>query len=207
MIRILLIAGVLLCALTTAAESRQRSPAVHPDCNITMPCDLRYAPAPTRREQARRDRGKRIERAMPFGRATQRRTVPVAVRTPPTIAGYIQRTVQAVGVSIVGVVAPLQAKVMEIQNACGSKVISAVRRTYIAGTRVVSLHASGQAVDLQGNPDCIYAHLNGWAGGYSTDYARMKHVHISWSDGGREWGARFVHRGRPARRAVYASAN
>ena len=35
--------------------------------------------------------------------------------------------------------------------------------------------------------------LRGWPGGYSTDYGRVRHVHISL--GGREDGIRFAHRG------------
>lgn len=92
-----------------------------------------------------------------------------------------------------GVVAPLAAKVQQIVSSCGSKVISGVRNTYVAGTRRISLHASGRAVDVQGNPNCIYKQLAKWPGGYSTDYARVNHVHISY--GGREHGSRFVHRG------------
>ena len=57
----------------------------------------------------------------------------------------------------------------------------------------MSLHASGRAVDMKGNPSCIYAHLHGWPGGYSIDYGRVHHVHISL--GGREDGLRFAHGG------------
>jgi hypothetical protein len=63
----------------------------------------------------------------------------------------------------------------------------------VKGTRLISLHASGRAVDISGNPKCIYRALAGWPGGYSTDYARIRHVHISYAPGGREWGARFAH--------------
>ena len=103
--------------------------------------------------------------------------------------------------SLSGVVGPLAAKAREIASACGSKVISAVRHTRIAGTRTLSLHASGRAVDMQGNPSCIYRHLANWPGGYSIDYARVRHVHISL--GGREDGLRFAHGGgsRKARHA------
>lgn len=93
-----------------------------------------------------------------------------------------------------GVYRPLAAKAREIAADCGSRVVSGVRHTRVAGTRRWSLHASGHAVDMQGNPGCIYAHLRGWSGGYSTDYGRVRHVHISL--GGREDGARFAHRGR-----------
>jgi hypothetical protein len=93
------------------------------------------------------------------------------------------------------IVSALAAKVREISSSCGSSVISSVRHTHIANTRTMSLHASGQAVDMKGNPRCIYQHLSGWPGGYSTDYGRVQHVHISYSAGGREWGIRFAHGG------------
>ena len=101
--------------------------------------------------------------------------------------------------SLNGVVYPLAAKTREIVAACGSRVISSVRHTRIAGSRHMSLHASGQAVDLQGNPSCIYRHLAGWPGGYSVDYHRVQHVHISY--GGREAGLRFNHYGAKKRHA------
>lgn len=101
-------------------------------------------------------------------------------------------------VSLSGIVAPLADKAREIVSACGSKVVSSVR----VGARVYggspSNHASGRAVDLQGNPSCIYAQLRGWPGGVSTDYWRAPggpHVHVSYSPNGMEWGIRFVHRG------------
>ncbi len=104
-------------------------------------------------------------------------------------------TIKAIGVSLAGVVSPLAAKAQEICSACGSKVISAVSHRYVRGSGRLSLHASGRAVDITGNPGCIYAHLRGWPGGVSTDYAtiRPNHVHISYSPNGREWGLRFAH--------------
>lgn len=95
---------------------------------------------------------------------------------------------------LAGVVAPLAAKAREIVTDCGSKVISGVRHTYIAGTGGrLSLHASGRAVDIKGNPACIMAHVRGWPGGVSTDYAAVNHTHISYAPGGPEWGKRFAH--------------
>lgn len=206
------LATALSLAFTALPADAKGRPAIHPDCNITMPCDLRNYVQPSKREQARRDRGRRIERAMPFGKATQKKPAAKvaakrAAKSAPTIAGYVQQTVKSAGVSLAGVVPELAAKAREIQEACGSKVISAVRRTFIRGTRRMSLHATGQAVDMAGNPECMYGLLKGWGGGYSTDYARVKHVHISHSDGGREWGARFAHGRRAARRTRYAAAN
>jgi hypothetical protein len=97
---------------------------------------------------------------------------------------------------VAGLVGPLAAKVAQIQAACGSSMVSGVRHTRIAGTRTTSLHSYGKAADLAGNPACIYAQLTGWPGGYSIDYARVRHVHLSWDpDGRREWGVRFRHGG------------
>ena len=92
--------------------------------------------------------------------------------------------------------AELRAKVAEIIGACGTHVL----RTFtpgavIAGTRHLSEHAFCRAADLAGNPACIYAHLRGFRGGVSTDYGRMRHVHVSWHPGGWEQGVRFVHGG------------
>jgi hypothetical protein len=97
------------------------------------------------------------------------------------------------GVSLIGVVPQLAAKITDIVGTCGSEVVSAVRHTYIAGTHRISQHANGTAVDITGNPSCIYSMLRGWPGGVSTDYSRVHHVHIS--IGGPEDGRRFVHGG------------
>ena len=182
-----LIIACLILIFATSAEARQK---VHPSCNILWPCDLSYqnnflAGIRSIKITMHKERKHKVE------------------------ARSIVRTITA---SVNGIVSPLANKVAEIQSACGSKVISAVRHTYIAGTRRISLHASGKAVDMSGNPSCIYGHLAGWAGGYSTDYGRMAHVHISYDpDGGREMGARFVHGGGRIRYARhrhprYASA-
>jgi hypothetical protein len=105
------------------------------------------------------------------------------------------------GISLAGFPAPLVAKTREIQRACGSVILSGLRmHARIAGSGHVSNHAMRKAVDIAGNPRCIYAHLKGWRGGYSTDYAAMRHVHISYNRG-REWGLRFVHGGRRTRHA------
>ena len=90
-----------------------------------------------------------------------------------------------------GLTPALAAKAREITSACGARVVSGVRHTRIAGSHRLSLHASGRAVDLAGAPACIYAHLRGWPGGVSTDYGRVRHVHVSL--GGREDGLRFAH--------------
>lgn len=110
---------------------------------------------------------------------------------PPVVATRSNRRT-----SVAGIVSPLAAKVAQIQAACGSSVVSGVRHTRIAGTRRMSLHAQGKAVDMVGNPSCMYSQLRGWSGGYSTDYGRMRHIHISYDvEGGREMGLRFAHGG------------
>jgi len=91
-----------------------------------------------------------------------------------------------------GVHSQLAEKARQIEHACGSRIISGYRHTRIAGSRRWSLHASGRAVDMTGNPKCIYLHLKDWPGGYSIDYGRVGHVHISL--GGFEDGKRFRHR-------------
>src|SRR5260221_5250859 len=100
------------------------------------------------------------------------------------------RTAVSRSVSLAGVTPVLAAKARQIASDCGSSVISAV-----SGRGIRSNHPIGRAVDMRGNPGCIYAHLNGWPGGYSTDYAAVRHVHISYNPGGQEWGLRFAHHG------------
>ncbi len=104
-----------------------------------------------------------------------------------------------------GIVAPLANKVSNIQRACpGTRVISALRRTYVRGTRRISLHASGKAVDVRGRYGCIYSQLKGWPGGYSIDASRVHHIHISYDPWGRrEWGFRFRHGGGGYRKPRY----
>jgi hypothetical protein len=92
----------------------------------------------------------------------------------------------------------LLAKVNELKAACGAKVVSAHRAGARTPSGHVSNHAIGRAVDLQGNPGCMYARLKNWPGGVSTDYWTAPggpHVHISYNPGGMEWGLRFAHRG------------
>ena len=188
--RSLLIAIAAVLLLASPASARQRSVAVSPECNVTMPCDFSYLPVA---------RTARVRAATPAVRET-RRVVPRSSRAVAA-APVAARVTEVPSAS--GLVAPLAAKVAEIEAACGSRVISGVRHTYIAGTRRISLHASGQAADVAGNPGCIYGHLSGWAGGYSTDYASVAHVHISW--GGPEHGIRFVHGGGRHHHRRYAA--
>ncbi|MBX9840376.1 MAG: hypothetical protein K2Z80_01060 [Xanthobacteraceae bacterium] len=104
-------------------------------------------------------------------------------------------------VSLAGVTPVLAAKARAIAAACGSSVISAVSSR---GNR--SNHPIGRAVDMRGNPSCIYAQLKGWPGGYSTDYRSAGHVHISYNPGGQEWGVRFAHGGHSASHIASARA-
>lgn len=146
----------------------------HPDCNILFPCEL-----PSRTPVLRRQ----ATAPAAFSWFSWPKGKEVKTRSPSK------------GINPRGLVAPLASKVAAIVADCGSKLISGVRHTFVAGTHRISLHAFGEAADVSGNPSCIYSMLQGWPGGYSTDYGRMHHVHISYEPGGREWGTRFVHGG------------
>jgi hypothetical protein len=182
-----------LCALSSLAEARVRTPAVSPECNVTMPCIGVDNPMHARQRRQR-------ETLQSFG-ATE----------PTRRAERVRRAVEPAYASEgypAGLVGSLQAKLASIQSACpGTHAISGVRHTRIAGTRRMSLHAQGKAVDVRGPYGCIYGQLKGWSGGYSTDAGRMQHIHISYDDaGGREMGLRFAHGGgrRHAWRNAYA---
>jgi hypothetical protein len=104
--------------------------------------------------------------------------------------------------SLASVHGQLAAKANEIVSSCGSTVISGMRPgARIAGTGHESMHASGRAVDIRGNPSCIYSHLHGWPGGYSVDYGAVQHVHVSL--GGFEDGVHFSHGGSHHRHHRY----
>lgn len=171
-----------LCALSSIAEARVRAPAVSPECNVTMPCIGVDNPVHSRQRR-------------------QREQSPAFTMPEPSSGG-------PVGVFTGGLVGPLQAKLASIQAACpGTHAISGIRHTRIRGTRVMSLHAQGKAVDVRGPYGCIYGQLKDWSGGYSTDAGRVAHIHISYDDaGGREMGLRFAHGGgrRHAFRNSYA---
>lgn len=169
MLKLAALASALLCALTVTAEARHRARPAPACVSIFDPCTWRSSPS-----------------------FAPHRSAPTAKRR--RLARHRPALEESYSVPVSGIIAQLAAKVAEIADACGSRVISGVRHTYVAGTRRISLHASGKAVDMAGNPACIYAHLVGWAGGYSTDYARVAHVHISYDpDGGREMGVHFRH--------------
>ncbi len=100
--------------------------------------------------------------------------------------------------SLDAVTPQLAAKAREIMAACDAKVISAYRPgARVRGYGVPSLHSRypAEAIDMVGDTSCIYPKLKGWAGGYSVDYAAVRHVHISLASDRRERGARFVHYG------------
>lgn len=117
------------------------------------------------------------------------------------------------GASLDELTPKLRDKVTEIENACHSRLISAYRPgARVAGSGRPSLHSTypSRAADMAGNPKCIYSHLSHWPGGYSIDYGRVQHVHISYSPprsgqmAGREWHARFRHYAGGYRHQHYA---
>ncbi len=191
MLRAVMAAALVLFALVAAdpafARHHQHQARHAPVCSnsdVMRPCQARISES--------RGRAARSLALKPRGRHSAS-----SARRPHGRASL------GLGRTVSGLVAPLAAKVAEIQAACGSRLISGVRHTLIAGTRTISLHAAGKAADVAGDPGCIYARLVGWPGGYSVDYAGVRHVHISWDpDGRREWGMRFRHGGghRHARR-------
>lgn len=175
--------------------------ALHRALAGALGCALILAAALT--HQARAD-----DRVMAYAPAVESvATRPAHVAIRRALRGRVTPRVHAHarghGASLAGVYAPLAAKARAIMVTCGSRVVSGVRHTRVAGTGRMSQHATGHAVDMQGNPGCIYAHLRGWRGGYSTDYATAPggpHVHVSL--GGREDGRRFAHRHSRSRYAV-----
>lgn len=179
-LRAIMLGSALACAFATSSDAKPRIAGQNPVISCT---DWVCAPAVALSVERRAFQQPRrlAENARPAPRRG-------------TLQGYADREGRG-QVSLAGVVAPLAEKAREIVSACGSSVISALRNTRVRGSGRISLHASGHAVDIRGNPTCIYAHLQGWPGGYSIDYRRrdIQHVHISYSPDGREWGARFAH--------------
>ncbi len=210
MIRTAILAALALVCVTLPSEARQRHRAaacvetgtlMNPVCGTAQAASadflagVRSIKVTMHRERVRKGI-KRVSKTA----ASRVAGYSIGASPPrygtPTTSWADTTVVSQARAYMAGIVAPLAAKVAEIQAACGSRPISGMRHTYIAGTRRISLHASGKAVDMAGNPGCIYAHLSGWQGGYSTDYGRMRHVHISYDpDGGREWGLHFRHGG------------
>jgi hypothetical protein len=154
-----------------------------------MLCDTRWSepPAPSRSERVAK---RRLASIHPSEHLHE------ALAYAPPAAAVERESVAPAGQPISGVVPALASKVAQIQSACpGAHVISGLRHTRIRGSGRMSLHATGEAVDMRGNPSCVYAQLRDWPGGYSTDYGRVQHVHISLAANGREAGLRFAHGG------------
>lgn len=199
--RALALAAAIVCAPLTAHAKPTKHPRHGP---VTQFAGDRYAPQMAQGAAAGDVTRSVRERRRAHPRAGKRRWAPVPRPRP----GYVTpRTIGKAGPSrsLAGVVAPLAAKARDLQSACGSHVISAVRHTYIAGTGGrLSLHASGRAVDMVGNPACMYRALRHWPGGVSVDYGRVRHVHFSYNPGGPEWGTRFHHHRGKYRKSRYA---
>lgn len=187
-VRVSVAACVLLPLLPLAtAQARHRVVALAAECNISMPCDAPLSGAAVRL----RSRVSLQPQRMP-----RKRIVHEAMAYAPTAVPAVRESRAPVGRPMTGIVPALAAKVAQIQSSCpGAQVISSVRHTRIRGSGRISLHATGEAVDMRGNPSCVYAQLRDWPGGYSTDYGRVQHVHISLAANGREAGLRFRHGG------------
>lgn len=91
-----------------------------------------------------------------------------------------------------GIPGPVRTALNQVSSQCqGFRIVSHFRPgAHVAGTRRVSLHASGRAVDFRvSNWGCAYHALRGWGGGISMDAPRVHHIHISY--GGHE--GHFMH--------------
>lgn len=190
-VRVCVLASVVLPTLSfTTAQARPRAPVLAPECNVSMTCD---APVGASVAPSRNDRDER--------RAHRAKMRESFAHASPTAPVERESAAPRSSTSISGIVPALAAKVAQIQSACpGAHVISGVRHTRIRGSGRMSLHATGEAVDMRGNPSCVYAQLRDWSGGYSTDYGRVQHVHISLAANGREAGLRFTHGGGKSHR-------
>jgi hypothetical protein len=193
------VTAAAIAALTNAADARQIQyydkhsigPAVYQPVY-----QERKHPGPGRYKKAVKGKKKARRSAV---RSVARKSVPAA--SANIFDRYVETTLPRGSVSLRGVVPELASFARTVVSDCGSKVISAVRNTRVRGSGAISLHASGRAIDVAGNPSCIARHLAAWRGGASNDYHRIRpnHFHISW--GGREHGKRFAHyQGRKARR-------
>ena len=202
-VRVSVVACVLLPMLPIATgHARQRAPVLAPECNVSMSCDV---PVKGGNFIQPRADGVMQPSLRPQKRRAERQVQEAMAYAPAAIEPVERESKAPAGVSMSGIVPALAAKVAQIQSACaGAHVISAVRHTRIRGSRHMSLHSTGEAVDMRGNPSCIYAQLRDWPGGYSTDYGRVQHVHISLAANGREAGLRFTHGGGRGHRHRYA---
>jgi hypothetical protein len=191
-VRVCVLACVIVPPLPLAtADARPRAPRLAAECNVSMNCDAPVHGTAVASRSDRKTLRQSRHRVTASSAANQALAWAPAAALPREL-----ETRSAEGVSMAGVVPALAAKVAQIQSACpGAHVISAVRHTRIRGSRHMSLHATGEAVDMRGNPSCVYAQLRDWPGGYSTDYGRAQHIHISLAANGREAGLRFAHGG------------
>jgi hypothetical protein len=221
MARLLAVACALFCVLASPSFARPHKslpcPEVLPHCigpkgSISYsapwggqvngrPVHGHFAVTITKKHKAKRAKPKAKVVQKPKPRVAKPKAAPAAeVQEEPHQWGASDNLLKRYGdhvmkgsKSLAGVVPELANKARVIAADCGSRVVSAVRNTFVRGTRTKSLHASGRAVDMVGNPGCIRKHLASWKGGASNDYARVRHYHISW--GGREHGRRFAHGG------------
>jgi hypothetical protein len=191
-VRVCVLACVVLPSATVAtAHARPRAPALAAECNVSMACDVPLAGGTTKPQ-----RGRDATHSRHAALSSEEPRLREALAYAPARAPVEREDGRAGRTSMSGVVPALAAKVAQIQSACpGAHVISTVRHTRIRGSGRLSLHATGEAVDMRGNPSCVYAQLRDWPGGYSTDYGRAQHIHISLAANGREAGLRFTHGG------------
>ncbi len=104
MIKTVLAACALLCALTIAADARPRQrTGLHPECNVTMPC---VAPSASTPEQVRVARGRYIARQLGIGGAIERRAVRAPKARPALSYGApspsIAYTAEKVAAQVIG---------------------------------------------------------------------------------------------------------
>lgn len=186
-------AHILSAAIASCVIPADAGAATRPAGRVeSVACDQRY---PGSCAAAQTSATKRARMTRKNARSSARHRDARAVRQAAARRGIVRNS-QAGRIN--GIVGPLADKVRQIQSACGgARVVSGVRHTRVAGTRRMSLHAQGKAVDMAGNFRCIYAQLAGWPGGYTTDAHRVHHIHISYDrEQRREWGLRFAHGGR-----------
>jgi hypothetical protein len=182
-----IIASIAIACISSAAEAR-RAPV---DLSQEFIGDRYSGYAPAQAPQVYV-----VKKSKKAYRKAKRQVAAVAKVVQGALAQHVTK-------DLTGFPEPLVAKVRELERECGSKIVSAFRPgARIARTGVLSNHAKRKAVDMAGNPACMYAHLKGFRGGVSTDYHSApggKHIHISYNPGGPEWGKRFAHSGGKGR--------
>lgn len=213
----LLAAMLFIMSATAHAEARQHKPA-RDSITVSLLRKQAVELAALRKEldDIRKLLRPQVASADPQAIVPEAPRNPVAVAPMPipdvnkTFKGYEARI--AKNAKLKDLTPKLAAKVAEILASCqGARLTSGYRKgARVAGSGRPSLHSHypSKAADLAGNPTCIRAHLAKWPGGLSTDYAAVRHYHVSYAPNGREWGARFAHYGsrRHARKTRYAAA-